>query len=82
MKIIGWWKPCIKTLKQIFLPQRKVKVRRKSLPWVNGSIRKLVNQRYKFLCKFQKTGDEEDRKRYKSLRNEVNRAMRKAEAEY
>ena len=34
-----------KNIKVDFLPQRKVKVRsRKSLPWVNGAIRKLMVQ--------------------------------------
>ena len=71
-----------KNIKGDFLPQREVRVRRKSLPWVNGAIRKLKNQRYKLLRKFQKRDDQEDRKRYMTLRNEVNRLMRKAEAEY
>ena len=48
----------------------------------HGAIRKLINQRYKLLLKFQKPGYQEDRKRYMTLRNELTRAMRKAEAEY
>ena len=50
----------------------------------HGAIRKLINQRYKLLLSyyFQKPGYREDRKRYMTLRNEVNRAMRKAEAEH
>ena len=41
-----------------------------------------MNQRYKQLCKAQKTGNPQDRRKYKILRNEVNRIMKKAETEY
>ena len=44
-----------------------------------------VNSRIKgisFYANFKKRDDQEDRKRYITLRNEVNRLMRKAEAEY
>ena len=48
------------------MPERKVKVRIESLchALMDGSIRKLMNQCNTFLRKFQKTGGQEDRKRY------------------
>ena len=65
-----------------FLPKRKVKMRSKSLPWMNGDIRKLMNKRYKLLQQAQKTKDPEDFERYKALRNQVNIALRKADSKY
>lgn len=69
-------------IKLEFLPERKVKIPSKSLPWMNGSIRKLINQRYQQLFKAQRTGSPEDKLKYKELRNKVNKALRSAEAEY
>ena len=43
-----------------FLPKRKVKMRSKSFPWMNGDIHKLMNKRYKLLKQAQKTKDPED----------------------
>ena len=63
-----------------FLPKRKVKMRSKSLPWMNGDIPKLMNKRYKLLQQAQKTKDPEDFEKYKALRNQVNIALRKAES--
>ena len=69
-------------IKLEFLRERKAKVRSKSLPWMNGSIRKLMNQRYRRLLKAQRTGSSEDRLKYKELRNKVIKALRSAEVEY
>ena len=49
---------------------------------MNGSIRKLMNQRYQQLLKAQKTGSSEDRLKYKERRNRLNKAHESAEAEY
>ena len=49
---------------------------------MNGSIRKLMNQRYQQLLKAQRTGSPEDKLKYKELRNKLNKALRSAEAEY
>lgn len=48
------------------MPERIVKVRIESLCYalMDGSIRKLMNQCNTFLRKFQKTGGQEDKKRY------------------
>ena len=57
-------------------------MRSKSLPWMNGDIRKLMNKRYKLRKQAQKTKDPEDFEKYKVLRNQVNIALRKAESKY
>ena len=41
------------------LPPRDVKIRDKSLPWINTSIRKEMNKRYKLLNKAKSSGDPE-----------------------
>ena len=69
-------------IKREFLSERKAKIRTNSLPWMNGDIRKIMNQRYKQLRKAQKTGDPDDWKRYKDLRNKVSVALKRAEAAY
>ena len=65
-----------------FLPTRTVKVKTNSLPWVDGNIRKLMNQRYRKLQKAQRTKDPKDREEYIKLRNKVNIELRKAESLY
>ena len=67
------------------MPERKLKVRIESLchALMDGSIRKLMNQCNTFLRKFQK--NEWSRRQEKicaCLRKEVNRVVRKTEAEY
>ena len=57
-------------------------MRSKSLPWMNGDVRKLMNKRYKLLKQAQKTKDSEDFEKYKVLRNQVNILLRKAESKY
>jgi hypothetical protein len=59
------------------------KIRKESLPWISGDIRKEMNKRYKLLkiCdgkeKTSATWDE-----YKKSRNKVARMLRKAESTY
>ena len=65
-----------------FLPTRAVKVKAHSLPWVDGNIRKLMNQRYRKLQKAQRTKDPKGREGYIKLRNKVNMELRTAESQY
>ena len=65
-----------------FLPTRTVKVKTNSLPWVDGIICKLMNQRYRKLKKAQRMKDPKDREEYIKLRNKVNIELRKAESLY
>ena len=50
-----------------------------SLPWINAGIRKIINKKYKQLRKAQKSGNPGDWKRYKEVRNSVNKALKRAE---
>ena len=54
--ITQFWETMYKEIVHDFVNTRKSKVRRRSLPWVNRDIKKLMNQRYKSLQKWQKTG--------------------------
>lgn len=62
--------------------ERKAQMRAKSLPWMDVGIRKITNKRYKQLRKAQKSGNSDDWKRYKESSNSVNKALKRAEAEY
>ena len=41
------------------IPEKKVKVRSISLPWITSDIRKLMNKRYKLLQQAKKTQSED-----------------------
>ena len=62
--------------------ERKAQMRAKSLPWMDVGIRKITKKRYKQLRKAQKSGNPDDWKRYKESSNSVNKALKRAEAEY
>ena len=63
-------------------PLRKIKVRSQSLPWVTGKLRHKMNLRYKLLKKAKRTGRQDVRQRYKTIRNEVTKELRRCKAEY
>ena len=50
-------------------PSRDAKIRDKSLPWINTSIRKEMNKRYKLLKDEILSGDPEKWRLYKEKRN-------------
>ena len=64
------------------IPEKKVKVRSISLPWITSDIRKLMNKRYKLLQQAKKTQSEDLWWEFKKARNEVTRQLRTAEALY
>ena len=64
------------------IPERKVKVRSNSLPWITSDIRKLMNKRYKLLEQAKRTQSEDLWREYKNARNEVTHQLRLAEALY
>ena len=72
-----------KDIESYHIKKRKARVRSESLPWVDGNIRKLMNQRYKLL----RSCDETDKtsgtwSEYQKMKNKVNKLIRKAEARY
>ena len=65
------------------IKRRKIKIRNKSLPWIDIGIRKAMNERYKYLKSAQaKPDDNALWKLYKIKRNSVKKMLRKAEAQY
>ncbi|KAL9980683.1 hypothetical protein ACROYT_G009301 [Oculina patagonica] len=64
------------------LPPRDVRIRVKSLPWIDTSIRKEMNKRYKLLIKAKSTGNPELWSLYKQKRLEVKKLLKSAEAAY
>ena len=65
-----------------FVEVRKVNTKKTGLPWMNGKLRKLMNERSKTLQQYNKTKDKDDWTNYVRLRNQVKSELRKAEAEY
>ena len=63
---------------------RSILIRSRTLPWMNGSIRKLTDERFKQLRKTQKQkpGGTEDGQTYKEQRNRVNKVLKRVQAEY
>ena len=61
------------------IKKRIVKVRDRSLPWMNKEIRKAMNRRYKYLREGHvNSGNNELWCRYKQQRNKVKAMLRKA----
>lgn len=54
----------------------------KSLPGINSSIRKQMNQRYRLLKEAKSTGDQDKWIQYKSKRNTVKKLLKSVEATY
>ena len=69
-------------VKKDYIPERKVKVRHKSLPWINSEIRKLMDQRFAALNKHKRTKNGSDWNVYKKLRNKVTKQLKISETEY
>ena len=76
------WEKLYKDTVDKHIPTRRVKFRKRSLPWITRDIRKLMNQRYKALEKFRKTKETDDWNSYKTLRSRVRKEIRKAEANH
>ena len=79
---VDTWQYLYNEILQHHLPLRNVKIRATSLPWINTSIRKEMNKRYKLLKKAIKSGDSETWRLYKQKRYEVKKLLKSAEAAY
>ena len=64
------------------IPERKVKIRSNSLPWITSAIRKCMNKRYKSLQQAKRTQNEDLWREYRKKSNEVTRQLRTAETLY
>ena len=76
------WQYLYNEILHYHLPPRDVRIRDKSLPWINTSTRKEMNKRYKLLKKAKSSGDPELWSLYKQKRLEVKKLLKNAEAAY
>ena len=63
-------------------PARKVRVRAKSLPWIDDELRVLMKQRDWLHKKAIKSGDDDLWDIYRAARNHVNVELKRSKAEY
>ena len=84
MDDITWaWEHLYKDILNDHLTVRKVKIRINSLPWMNSTLRKDINLRYKLLKRAQNYAKENNIwLKYRKQRNYVTYLSRKTEAEY
>ncbi len=77
------WDTIYKNVVKDHVSTRRAKIRQKSLPWIDGKIRKEMNKRYKLLKACDGTDKTSDTwKEYKKIKNKVTKMLRKAEAQY
>ena len=77
------WECLYKDIMKSHVHARRVKIRRGSLPWMNSSIRKELNKRYKLLLKAQQTPKGSQAwTDYKKARNHCTNLLRSAESNY
>ena len=73
------WESLFKSILDNHIKKRIVKIRDRSLPWMNTEIRKAMNRRYKYLREAHvNPGNNEVWCRYKQQRNKVKVMLRKA----
>lgn len=60
-----------------FIPH-KVARSKESKPWINPSLRRLINRKNRLFKKMRKTGNEDTKTEYVQLRGEVQRQLRRA----
>ena len=84
MDDITWaWEHLYKDILNDHLTVRKVKIRTNSLPWMNSTLRKEMNLRYKLLKRAQNYPKENNIwLKYRKQRNYVTYLSRKTKAEY
>ena len=63
-------------------PVRKKRIKKKESPWINNDVLLLIRQRNDQKKKAKQTGDSEDWKRYRELRNKVTACIRQAKKNY
>ena len=76
------WEKTYKEIMKEHVPKRKAKIRTDSLPWMNASVIKCMDKRYKQLFKANQTKDPEDWKKYRELRSYTTKLCRVTESNY
>ena len=76
------WEHLYQNIKQQHISTRKVRGGEHKLPWINKSIRKEQNKRYKLLKEYKTHKDKYIWKRYKNSRNTAKKMIRHVEIRY
>ena len=76
------WNYLYKDIMDHHIPSRKAKIRSNSLPWIDSSIRKEMNKRFKLLSEAKASGDSVKWRQYREKRNKVKSLLKRAEAAY
>ena len=63
-------------------PVKEVRLKQRTEPWVDSELLDLMRSRDRFLYQFKKPGNSEDYRLFCSYRNQVQRYIRKAKADY
>ena len=63
-------------------PLQKKRVKGKKVPWITVEITQKMNCRDQLLRRYRKTNDPAIREQYKRQRNDVNKLVKRAKAEY
>ena len=74
------WKDMFLSVADRLAPMKTKRLRHKRSPWLTSDIRKQMNRRNYLKSLAVKTNNDEDWRNYKSITNEINRAIRKAKA--
>ncbi|MCG7883757.1 MAG: reverse transcriptase family protein [Candidatus Thiodiazotropha endolucinida] len=64
------------------IPNKKVRVRPQDLPWINGTVRKLMRKRNRLYKKYKLNKTAERFNAFKKARNDVTTLLRKLKREY
>ena len=73
-KLINFAQDCI--------PHKQVRIRPQDLPWINGTIRKLMRKRNRLYRKYKRNKTVENYESFKDIRNNVTSSLRKSKKEY
>ena len=69
-------------LAQDCIPHKQVRIRPQDLPWINGTIRKLMRKRNRLYKKYKRNKTVENYESFKDIRNNVTSSLRKSKKEY
>ena len=76
------WEFLYKNIMKDHIKTGKVKIRAKSHPWDNTTIRKMMNKRYRLLLRAQRTKCDDHWEEYRKARNETTKMCRITELNY
>ena len=77
------WQHMLKNVISDHVKTRKVKVKSNNQPWMNGEVRKVINNRYKLLLKARETPkNSKEWAEYRKARNRCTNLIRHAKATY